>query len=247
MHDRPREHDGTCHIWWAFVGGAARSRRHLLSRAERERAGALRQTADQDRFVAGRALLRTLAADLLGTTADRVVVGASCPDCPRPHGKPTLPGTAWEASISHSGQLVAVALSTAGPVGVDLERIDETMPLLELRSQVLSETESAECPDHTPRAFFRTWTRKEAVLKATGDGLRIPMTRMTVTAAAAVPGVMWFPDRAELLDRVRLADLEAPPGYSASVAVISTGAVGYADHGIVAPGRPRELSGAGAR
>ncbi|WP_326606486.1 4'-phosphopantetheinyl transferase superfamily protein [Streptomyces sp. NBC_01799] len=245
VHDRPREHDGTCHIWWADVQGTARSQRHLLSRAEQERADTLRQTDDQDRFVAGRALLRTLAADLLGTTANRVVVGSSCPDCPRPHGKPTLPGTEWQASISHSGRLVAVALSTAGPVGIDLERIDETIPLFELWPHILSAAESVACPHDTPHSFFRTWTRKEAVLKATGDGLRISMPRISVTPADAIPAVTSFLDRPELVDRIRLADLEPAPGYSASVAVISSASVDYTDHGITRFGRV--LSGAGAR
>ncbi|GGQ08087.1 4'-phosphopantetheinyl transferase [Streptomyces griseomycini] len=233
MYDRPREGDGTCHIWWAAVHGAVGSRRHLLSAAERERADTLRQTADQDRFVAGRVLLRTLAADLLGTTANRVIVGSSCPDCPRPHGKPTLPGTPWETSISHSGDLVAVALSTAGPMGVDVELIDEALALEELRPQVLSPAEAAARPHDTPRTFFRTWTRKEAVLKATGAGLRVPMSGMTVTAPDAPPDVTWFQDRPELVGRIRMADLEPAPGYAASVAVISAVPVAYADHGII--------------
>jgi 4'-phosphopantetheinyl transferase len=246
VYDRPREHDGTCHIWWAAVHGAARSRRHLLSPAERERADTLRQTTDQDRFVAGRALLRTLAADLLATTANRVIVGSSCPDCLRPHGKPTLPGTQWEASISHSGNLVAVALSTAGPVGVDVELIDEALPLEELRPQVLSAAEAAVRAYDTPGTFFRAWTRKEAVLKATGTGLRVPMTRMTVTAADAPPAVTSFQDRPELVGRIRMADLDPAPGYSASVAVISGVPVRYADHGITGLDSPA-LSAAEAR
>ncbi|MFD7769398.1 4'-phosphopantetheinyl transferase family protein [Streptomyces sp. NPDC059787] len=232
MYDRPREDDGTCHIWWTAVHGVAGSRRHLLSAVERERADALKQTADQDRFVAGRALLRTLAADLLGTTASRVIVGSSCPDCPRPHGKPTLPGTPWETSVSHSGDLVAVALSTAGPVGVDVERIDEALVPGELRPQVLSPAEAAVHPHDTPRSFFRTWTRKEAVLKATGTGLRVPMSGMTVTAPDAPPVVTSFQDRPELVGRIRMADLDPAPGYAASVAVISAVPVAYADHGI---------------
>lgn len=231
MYDRLCEQDGTCHIWWAEVSGAARSRHHLLSPAELDRVGTLRRADDQDRFVAGRALLRTLAADLLGTEPRQVVVGSACPDCSRPHGKPTLPGTVWEASISHSGRLVAVALSSSGPVGVDVERIDESMPLKELVPQVFSELEPIPQGGPSPLSFFRTWTRKEAVLKATGDGLRIPMSRMAVAPADSPPAVTSFAGRPDLLGRIQLADLLAVPGYTAAVAVISTAAVEYVDHG----------------
>jgi hypothetical protein len=53
-----------------------------------------------------------------------VVVDRSCPSCGRHHGRPHLPGTGLDVSISHSGATVAVAVSNAGPVGVDAQLRD---------------------------------------------------------------------------------------------------------------------------
>ncbi|NBE51943.1 4'-phosphopantetheinyl transferase family protein [Streptomyces boluensis] len=233
----------TCHIWWAAVPGAAQHSRHLLSEVELNRFGTLRQAGDQDRFVAGRALLRTLAAGLLGTAPERVAVAASCPDCPRPHGKPTLVGTGWEVSLSHAGAWVAVALTSGGPVGVDVEEIDASLALKDLASHVFAEAEpAAGGAEPSPLSFFRTWTRKEAVLKATGNGLRTPMSALAVSDAASAPALTAFTGRPDLVERVRLADLRPAPGYAAAVAVIAPGAVEFVDHGALdlGSGTPRE-------
>ncbi|WP_371588628.1 4'-phosphopantetheinyl transferase family protein [Streptomyces virginiae] len=202
MHSNPRGFQAGCQIWWGAASGAARAQRHLLSDAEQARATTLRQAADQDRFVAGRALLRSAAAEVLGTTASQVAVGSSCPDRSRPHGKPTLPGTGWEASISHSGHLVAVALSSAGPVGIDVERVDETLPLDDL--EMLSPAEHKGIAHWSALSLFRTWTRKEAVLKATGDGLRVPMPSLSLTSPDMPPAVTSFTYHPDLVDRISM-------------------------------------------
>ncbi|MFI6893887.1 4'-phosphopantetheinyl transferase family protein [Streptomyces sp. NPDC050256] len=232
MDNTPRSGRGECLVRWSIATGAAHTWGHMLSNAEQARIATLRQTADQDRFVAGRALLRSVAADLLGTTPPRVVLGASCPDCPRPHGKPTLPGTGWDASISHSGQLVAVALSSVGPVGIDVECVDETVQLHEMESQMLSQAEREMYCSSSARSFFRTWTRKEAVLKATGDGLRVPMSGLSVSPPHTAPRLMSFADRPELVDRIRLTDLFPAPDYAASLAVIPEGEFQNAEYDI---------------
>ncbi|MGW1675779.1 4'-phosphopantetheinyl transferase family protein [Streptomyces sp. NPDC002324] len=224
-----------CHVWWTETSGAARTLQHLLSDAERFRATSMIRPADQDRFVAGRALLRIVAGDLTGRQAHEVAVGSSCPDCSRPHGKPTLPGTEWEASISHSGRLAAVAVCSAGPVGLDIEHIDAGFDVAELEPQALSLVEREAFGPRTPEAFFRTWTRKEAIVKATGDGLRIPLPRLSVSAPYKAPAVMDFADRPDLVGRIQLTDLEGVPGYAAALAVIAQEPVRYTEHHLVPP------------
>jgi 4'-phosphopantetheinyl transferase len=70
-------------------------------------------------------------------------------------------------------------------------------------------------------AFFRSWTRKEAVLKATGDGLRIPMRLVTVGAPDGSARLTGFPGRPELPGMTRIADLRAEPGYIGALAVLT--------------------------
>ena len=154
-----------------------------------------------------------------GTGAVAVRLDRSCDRCGEPHGRPRLPGTDLHASISHSGDIVGVALTGSGPVGVDVEKIGERdyEPLIprvcgpEERSYVCSAGD-----------FYTYWTRKEAVLKATGTGLRTPMTRLTVTPPGSAPALL-------ALDGdpppCRLMDVTAGPGYAAAVAVLTAAQV----------------------
>jgi len=64
-----------------------------------------------------------VAGRATGDDPAAIVVDRTCHTCGEPHGRPRLPGTRLEASISHSGDIVAVALAEAGPVGVDIEQL----------------------------------------------------------------------------------------------------------------------------
>lgn len=209
-----------CHIWWADPTTIAGPGFHLLNTREQARFATYRKPADRDRFVAGRALLRTAVAGYLDTPPELVRVAFNCPDCAAPHGRPTLPGSGLEVSLSHSGSQVAVAITRIGPVGIDVEEIDPGLQVAPLLPHVLSnlERERGLCP--TVQGFYRTWTRKEAVLKATGQGLRVPLRSIGVSDPDDVPQVLFFGGNAPGAEDFVLADLEAGPGYAASIAVI---------------------------
>jgi 4'-phosphopantetheinyl transferase len=95
----------------------------LLDDRERQRFDRTVGEADRARFLLGAALLRTVAGSMLGIPAEAVTVDRACRDCGRWHGRPTLPGTGLEMSVSHSGEVVTLAaLTGGGRVGVDVER-----------------------------------------------------------------------------------------------------------------------------
>lgn len=95
----------------------------FLDDRERQRVDRAVGEADRARFLLGAALLRTVAGSMLGISAEAVTVDRACLDCGRWHGRPTLPGTGLETSVSHSGAVVTVAaLAGGGRVGVDVER-----------------------------------------------------------------------------------------------------------------------------
>ena len=158
-------------------------------------------------------LLRLAVADTIGVPADQVAVDRRCSDCGQPHGRPMLPGTGMHASISHSAGRVAVALTGAGPIGIDVESIRGPSPH-ELVDHILGAGEEAA----TPRAFFVYWTRKEAAVKATGDGLRVPLTEVLVTGPDEPPRLRRYCEHPGL--SMALFDLDPGDGYVAALAVV---------------------------
>ncbi|MFC0623337.1 4'-phosphopantetheinyl transferase family protein [Kribbella deserti] len=96
----------------------------LLDERERWRVGRSASEADRARMMLGAALLRAAAGAQLGVPAAGLRVDRICADCGGWHGRPTLPGTGLDVSVSHSGKVVTVAILTGGGrVGVDVERV----------------------------------------------------------------------------------------------------------------------------
>lgn len=193
-----------------------------LDQAETLRRSRFRSADDRDRFTLAAAMLRAIAAQEPGRRPADVVVDRRCPECGEPHGRPRLPGGRLHASITHSGDLVAVAVTAAGPVGVDVEQTAaiDYQPLLR---SVCTPAEQAFV--HGLRDFLTYWTRKEAVLKATGYGLRMPMTNLAVTRPTEPPGLTRID--AGSPSACRMADLELRDGYVGAAAVLTDTAVGF--------------------
>ena len=144
----------------------------LLSPAEKARRLRFRYAADQQRFMVGRALTRLAIASQLSCLPQEIGIVITT------SGKPELdpnPAT-LTFSISHSGDLVVLALVAEGTVGVDVERIapevapDLMMPLV---CSLLESNGINSLPSHKQQVerFLSLWTLKEAYLKATGVGL----------------------------------------------------------------------------
>jgi 4'-phosphopantetheinyl transferase len=219
---------GTAGVWWARRQDAAPRLASLLDDAERQRWAAYRRDADRERFLVGCALAKTAVAACTGQRPARVSFDRVCGQCGKPHGKPAVRGGGPELSVSHSGDLVAVALATA-PVGVDVEQLDGRARELgdgdpaALARMVLAEEERAALaavePEGRARAFLVAWTRKEAVTKARGDGLRVPFGEVVVAADLAAPRVTAWPYPQDPRS-VSLFDLDPGPGYVAALAVI---------------------------
>ena len=220
--------DGTAGVWWARRQDAAPLLAGLLDDAERQRWSAYRREADRERFLVGCALAKTVVAACTGQRPAQVSFDRACRQCGKPHGKPAVRGGGPELSVSHSGDLVAVAVATA-PVGVDVEQLDGRARELgdgdpaALGRLVLAEEERAALaaiePEGRARAFLVAWTRKEAVTKARGDGLRVPFGDVVVAADLAVPRVTAWPYPQDPRS-VSLLDLDPGPGYVAALAVI---------------------------
>ncbi|MFJ1760244.1 4'-phosphopantetheinyl transferase family protein [Amycolatopsis sp. NPDC088138] len=197
----------------------------LLDDVEQGRFAAYRQDADKRRFLTGRVLAKTVTAERLGVPLESVKFDATCEDCGKPHGRPRIPGADLTLSISHSGDLIGLAATPAVPVGLDVEtatrRADDG-----LIEYALSPAEAAHLaglpPEEKAAAFFVYWTRKEAVMKATGKGLKIPLQSITFSRYDEPARLITSGDPALDPARTRLTDLKAADGYRAAIAVLTT-------------------------
>ena len=141
----------------------------LLNAAEVQRAGRLRRELPRREFVVARAALRMLLGAALGADPQEIVFAIG------EHGKPSVAEDV-DFNVAHSHGLVAIALSRAGAVGVDVEFVNPAVEADDVAQDNFHPEEiqwlaaSANAGERMDR-FFRCWTRKEAVLKADGRGL----------------------------------------------------------------------------
>jgi 4'-phosphopantetheinyl transferase len=221
--------DRTADVWWARRKDATDRLAGLLDETERRRWAAYRRPEDRERFLAGCALAKAALARYTGRRPADVRFDRACVTCGQPHGKPVLAGGGPGHSVAHSGDLIAVAVAGA-PVGVDVEQAEGRPHLLggdgdpeALARLVFSEAErdalAAVPPGGRARAFLVGWTRKEAVTKATGDGIRAAFSEVVVAADGGPPRVAAWPYPRSPRD-VSLFDLDTDAGYVAALAVI---------------------------
>ncbi|RAG85054.1 4-phosphopantetheinyl transferase [Streptacidiphilus pinicola] len=223
----------SCHVWALAPLSRPSSWFGLLDSTEVARCSSFRQEADLARFVTGRVLAKTALAFLVGSGPEAVRLLARCPDCGGPHGKPRVLGAAegWELSISHSDERVVVAVSEGVPLGVDIERFEpwQGSGLPPEYDLVLTAAERAAL-DRIPqerraRAALSYWTRKEAVLKATGEGLNTPMTDFSLSGPDQPPVLLgWHPaDGGRPVPAI--ADIALDADYHAAVAALGVSTV----------------------
>lgn len=162
-----------------------------LDTVERARADRYRFRDVSERFVVARGRLRAILGRLLDCPA------AAVPLTTGPQGKPLLNRSQprgdsdWQFNLSHSGDWGLVAVSRGRRVGVDLERIDASRNVLALANRFFAPAEAAALGAlsgaEQVAAFYAVWTRKEAFLKALGDGLSFPLDEFEVSVSPAEP------------------------------------------------------------
>ena len=160
------------HIWRATLDRPPKEVERLaqtLSTDERGRAARFHFEQDRQRFIVARGLLRTILSNYLSIPADRLQFDYG------PHGKPTIKATSLRFNLSHSQNLALYALTCDRELGVDIEFIRPINDAVQIAQRYFSPCENAIfqalAPDQKPAGFFHHWTRKEAYLKAVGDGL----------------------------------------------------------------------------
>lgn len=192
----------------------------LLSEEEGARAASIVRLAQRRRYTIARSVLRVLLGRTLGLGARDVPLASD------EHGKPNLTGRASGQigfNLSHSRDLALIAIGPQMAIGVDIEPIAPPRPGVAEGFFSVGEIQAlAALPGPAQAAgFTRLWTRKEALVKAIGLGLRVPLDTFDCpvepAARARLSGCRFDPS---LVTRTSLLDCPAPEGWTACVAVI---------------------------
>ena len=211
---------------WAFPldlpGDVLTRLEPTLSASERERAGRFRFPEHRLRYIASQGTLRQIIAHYADIPADALAFTHGA------NGKPELPpfpsGTPLYFNLSHSEGLGLCAVTTLAIVGVDVEFLERRVSQGGIAARFFSRRECAaldvlpESAKH--EAFLRCWTRKEAFIKALGEGLSHPLDTFDVSLAPGAPAAVLEtrPDKAEAAQWF-MGHLEPAHGYIGAVAL----------------------------
>jgi len=196
----------------------------LLSAAELQRAERLRLERDRRRFVCARGILRVLLGRHLDIEPSAIGFAYTR------NGKPLLADdpARLQFNLSHSGERALYAISRTCTPGADIEYLNRDIDYTGMAGRFFTPRERAalqRIPESgRERAFFACWTRKEAVIKAAGDGMSQPLDRFEVTLAPdAVPRLVDSGEAPQLAGRWDLYAPDVGNDYIAAIAALRRG------------------------
>src|SRR5262245_39263963 len=222
----PWPHDEV-HVWRATLAwpeAAAHRLEQYLAADERDKMQRFRREKDRRRYLVGRGLLRSLLGRYLDVSAQALRFETTAA------GKPHLASgqKQLQFNLAHSGEYVLFAIADGRAVGVDVEEINDDLDAREIAAHFFSPDEQRELEALTGRlkieGFFACWTRKEAYVKARGEGLSLPLDQFDVSLRPGEPArlIATRPDPTEA-SRWQLSGLGVADGYKAALAVEGQG------------------------
>lgn len=212
--------NGAVQIWVCSTSAETRpgdSFWSVLNPAEQERAGRFRLQPSRDSFVITRAVLRGWLGQYLGLDPGEIEFAYG------PKDKPRLASpTPLHFNVSHSGGLSILAFTCGEEVGVDVEPVRALPDWEEIAQRFFCRGEAEDIrlsggEERTP-AFFRCWTRKEAYVKATGEGFSTPLDGFRVSVRTGEPVGIAFLDPSRDAPNWNLHDIDVGPEFAAAVA-----------------------------
>jgi 4'-phosphopantetheinyl transferase len=213
---------GDVHLWQATLDERlAIELKYLLSQDEQTRADRFHFEKDRNDYVAARVLLRTLLTVYLGIDSDQLRFAYA------DKGKPYLEesgSSGIKFNLAHSHGRALYAFSNGREVGVDLEFMREDLADEKVAERFFSTGEidslKAVGPELRKEAFFNCWTRKEAYIKACGEGLSMPLNEFDVSLAPNEPAALLRNRRLPAeADRWTMRSIPMLAGYVAALVV----------------------------
>lgn len=213
------------HVWCADLDLPAYRIQQLaqnLSPDERERADRFHFERHRRRFTAARGFLRSILGRYLPIDPGRLEFSYS------KRGKPTLAPASPEEhlcfNLSHSHEMALYAVTHNRSIGIDIEHIRSNRDVEQLAKRYFSPREyeviSSLHPDQRQEGFYNGWTRKEAYLKATGEGLA-GLEEVEVSLAPGKPAALLsIKENRQEAGRWSVCHLSPPvKGYAAALVV----------------------------
>ena len=183
--------DHEVHLWKAFLEppiALINTLRQTLSADELSRAKRFHFEKDRKHFIVARGVLRFILGRYLKAAPGQIRFQYS------DYGKPLLASESLRFNLSHSGQLALYAITRHRAIGVDLERLRPIPDATQIAQRFFSAQESKtfqKIPqDKKVEAFFNCWTRKEAYIKAIGEGLSHPLDTFDVSLRPDEPAAL---------------------------------------------------------
>jgi 4'-phosphopantetheinyl transferase len=217
--------DDEVHVWYATLDLDAprvRDLQSILTPDEQARAERFHFKRDRDRFIVAHGLLRVILARYVGTNPENLRF------CHSLYGKPFLVTASGQEmlnfNLSHSQGLALYAITRNREIGVDLEYVRTDFACEQVAERFFSPREKAtlrSLPEEIKyEAFFACWTRKEAYIKARGEGLSLPLDQFDVSMSPGEPALLLYTggDPQET-SRWSLRELKPSTGYAAALAV----------------------------
>ena len=217
--------DDETHVWTARlsqVSATLPALERLLSLDEKQTAGRFLRPGDRSRYIAAHGILR----QLLGQYQSVAPAGLAFEK--NAFGKPELAPRAAQPpltfNLAHSDDVIVCVVALGRRVGVDVEAIRDDLDVMDMAASQFSPAEAealrAVPPSARIAAFFRCWTRKEAYVKARGEGLGFPLSHFTVSFDAdEPPGLQWVLDDPSAPAQWSVFDFTPTPGYAGAVVV----------------------------
>lgn len=191
----------------------------ILSSEEIEKANSFHFPEDCRRFIAAHYALRLILSDYSEQEPQNLKFATN------DFGKPFLVDSDLKFNLSHSNELALVAVANGGEIGVDVESFDKKIEHAESITQIFSPEEAAffkNCEQTSAnKEFFRLWTRKEAFVKAKGEGLSTPLHSFSVINGGVIEKRFSVKQKNEAQILWRGWDLEPEENYIGALVVNS--------------------------
>lgn len=196
----------------------------LLDPDEHARAARFRFRVHRDRYTVGRGLLRILLGRATGRPPESLVFRYGVKGKPFLADPPPDPEAALQFNLSNSANGVLIAVARGGEVGVDIEALRPMDDATELVERFFAPSERSTFsrlpPEERTTGFFSGWTRKEAYVKARGDGLSLPTTEFEITLGPREPARLErFEREPEEVGRWSFAAFEPARGFLGALAI----------------------------